>query len=88
MRAAPVRVDIRGLLPSLAVTSIDDHPDRGVAGEVLLEIARQLRVAPRDDEQEAIRLARQSRRSALTDLVARRTISRTISHTPDPTMHL
>jgi len=42
--------------------------------EVVLEVARQLRVAPRDDEQEAIRWARQGRGSTPTDLFARRGI--------------
>ena len=52
---APIRGDVRRLLSPLAVPSIDDHLHRGVAGEVVLEVVRQFRVAPRDDEQEAIR---------------------------------
>ena len=72
--AATVRGDIRRLLSPLPVPSIDDHLDRGVAGEVVLKVARQLRVAARDDEEEAIRRARQVRGGAPTGLFARRGI--------------
>ena len=68
---APVRGDIGRLLPSLPVAPIDDHLNRGIAGEVVLKLARQLRVAPGDDEQEAIGRAGQCHGSAPTDLVAR-----------------
>ena len=71
---APVRRHVRRLLSPLAVPPVDDHLNRVVAGEVVLEVARQLRVAPRDNEQEAIRWARQGRGSTPTDLFARRGI--------------
>jgi len=68
---APVLGDIGRPLPSLPEAPIDDHPHRGIAGEVVLKLARQLRIAPGDDEQEAIGRARQCHGSAPTDRVAR-----------------
>ena len=68
---APVRRDVVGPLPSLPVAPIDDHPNRGIAGEMVLKLARQLCVAPGDDEQEAIGRARQCHGRAPSDLVAR-----------------
>ena len=54
--------------------SIDDHLHGAVAAEVVLQVAGQLRVGPRHDEQEAIRWARQGRGSTPTDRFARRGI--------------
>jgi hypothetical protein len=64
--AAPIRGRLLGrsfalALTSVALASIDDHPDRPVTLEVLLEIVRELFVSARDDEQEAIRCTRQNR---------------------------
>lgn len=70
---APIRGDVRALLPPLAVPSIDDDLHGGIAAEVVLEVTRQLRVAPRHDAQEAIRWSRQGRGTP-TDRIARRGI--------------
>ena len=51
------------------MSPIDDHPDRGIAGEVVLQVARQLHVGSRDDEQKAVGRARQGQGSVLTSLV-------------------
>jgi len=43
------------------MAAVDYHLDRAVTFEVLLEIVRQLLVAARDDEQEAVRREVQAR---------------------------
>ena len=66
--ASPLGGDVSGLPPPLAEAPVDDDLNGGTAAEVLLQLAGELRVAPRDDEQEATRRSRHGQRRTLTGL--------------------